>query len=134
MQSCLMLHEQLTHEIIGLAMKVHRTLGPGFLESVYHKALAHELSKADLSFEKEFPLDVMYDGIRVGHFVADLFVEDQVIVELKAVLSLTPSHTAQLVNYLTATGTEIGLLFNFGGTSLEFNRKHRTYKPAQSQS
>jgi len=122
-------HEQLTETIIGCAMKVHRTLGPGFLESVYQNALAHELRKAGQRVECEKPIQVRYDGVVVGDFSADMLVEGVVMVENKAVQALSPAHEVQLVNYLTATSVEIGLLLNFGGEKLEFKRKHRTYRP-----
>lgn len=121
----------LTGKIIGCAMKVHRAFGPGFLESVYENSLTHELRKAGIQFTCQHPIQVTYDGIVVGNFVADMLVEDRLIVENKAVLTLSPIHEAQLVNYLTATGVEVGLLLNFGATSLEYKRKHRTYKPKQ---
>ena len=121
--------QQLTEKIIGCAMKVHSTLGPGFLESVYHKALAHELGKAGLKVQCEKPITVHYDGLDVGDFSADMLVEDRVMLELKANQALAPSHEVQLVNYLTATGIEIGLLLNFGAERLEFKRKTRTYRP-----
>ena len=126
--------EALTHEIIGLAMKIHRKLGPGFLESVYHNALAHELGKAGLEHHSQHHIDVIYDEVRVGQFIADFFIEDRVLVELKAILDLTSTHEAQLVNYLTATHVEIGLLLNFGSSSLQFKRKHRTYRPPKDPS
>jgi len=122
-------HERLTETIIGCAMKVHRALGPGFLESVYQNALAHELRKAGLRGECEKPIRVTYDGVTVGDFSADMLVEDVVLVENKAAQALNPAHEVQLVNYLTATGIEIGLLLNFGAQQLEFKRKHRTYRP-----
>ncbi|MEI7728864.1 MAG: GxxExxY protein [Verrucomicrobiota bacterium] len=121
--------QELTEKIIGCAMKVHSTLGPGFLESVYHKALAHELRKAGLKVECEKPITVYYDGVPVGDFSADMLVEDRVMLELKANQTLVPGNEVQLVNYLTATGTEIGLLLNFGAERLEFKRKSRTYRP-----
>jgi GxxExxY protein len=95
---------ELTERIIGGAMKVHSTLGPGFLESVYQKALAHELRKAGLAVEWEKPIAVTYDGVPVGDFSADLLVEERVMLELKANHTLAPAHEVQLVNYLTATG------------------------------
>jgi GxxExxY protein len=119
---------QLTEKIIGCAMKVHSLLGPGFLESVYAKALAHELRKCGLKVECEKLITVIYDGVIVGEFSADKLVEEKVIVEEKAVQALIPAHEVQLVNYLTATGTEIGLLLNFGAPSLEFRRKSRSYR------
>jgi len=114
-------------------MKVHRTLGPGYLESVYLRAMAHELAKLNLSFALESPLKVSYDGVIVGTYVADIVVEAELIVELKAIQMLTKAHEAQLVNYLTTTGIEVGLLLNFGSQSLEFHRKCRTYRPANSR-
>lgn len=123
--------QQLTETIIGCAMKVHRILGPGFLESVYQKALTHELQKAGLRVECEKPIQVRYDGVVAGDFTADMFVEGVVMVENKAVQALAPAHEVQLVNYLAATGVEIGLLLNFGAERLEFKRKHRTYRPRQ---
>lgn len=95
-------------------MNVHSTLGPGFLESVYGKALAHELDKAGLRVECEKPITVIYDNVSVGLFSADMMVEGKVILELKGSQALTPAPEVQLVNYLTATGIEIGLLLNFG--------------------
>jgi GxxExxY protein len=118
----------LAGKVVGLAMKVHSTLGPGFLESVYHKALAHELGKAGIRFESEKPLNVVYDGVLVGEFASDLLVEDELIVELKAVQSLVAAHEVQTVNYLVATGKDIGLLINFGAERLEFKKKFRLPK------
>ena len=120
----------LTGKIIGAAMKVHRTLGPGFLESVYHQALAHELRTQGVPFESEVKLTVRYDGVIVGDFTADMVVDGRVVVELKAVSALTQAHEVQTVNCLTATGIEVGLLLNFGAASLEFKKKFRTHRPA----
>lgn len=124
-------HENLTQTIIGCAMKVHSALGPGFLESVYQKALAHELRKAGLKVECERAITVHYDGVVVGDFSADLLVEDKIMLELKASRALVSANEVQLVNYLVATGIEIGLLLNFGADKLEFKRKTRTYRPKQ---
>ncbi|HXC34656.1 MAG TPA: GxxExxY protein [Candidatus Acidoferrales bacterium] len=121
--------QQLTEKIIGCAMKVHSVLGPGFLESVYKNALAHELKKAGLTTDIEMPLTVQYDGIVVGEFSADMLIEGRLILELKANQTLVLANEVQLVNYLAATGIEIGLLMNFGGERLEFKRKTRTYRP-----
>src|SRR3954447_15368931 len=90
--------EPLTKLVIGSAMKVHSALGPGFLESVYHNALAHELAKDGMQFESARAITVHYDGIIVGNFIADLVVENRVLLELKACLSLVPAHEVQLVN------------------------------------
>ena len=113
----------LSGTIIGCAMKVHRTLGSGFLESVYQKALLHELRKRGLQVESEKAIQVFYDGELVGDFQADIVVQNEIILELKAVQTLNTAHEVQLVNYLTATGKDVGLLFNFGGRSLEFKKK-----------
>ena len=124
-------HEKLTRKIIGCAMTVHRSLGGGFLESVYQKALAHELRKAEFTVECEAKLQVTYDGLVVGDFSADMIVNHCILIEIKAVQNLIAAHEAQLVNYLTATGIEVGLLLNFGGARLEFKRKTRTYRPRE---
>ena len=120
-------HSDLTDTIIGCAMKVHNTLGTGFLESVYQNALVYELRKAGLSVECEARIQVRYEDIMVGDFFADLLVEHKDLIENKAVQSIAVAHEVQLVNYLTATGIEVGLLLNFGSQRLEFKRKHRTY-------
>ena len=112
-------------QVIGAAMKVHSTLGPGFLESVYQNALIWELRKAGLRSEAEKPISVHYDGQLVGAFTADVLVDDAVIVELKAVQTLTKADEVQLVNYLVATGFDEGLLLNFGAERLEFKKKFR---------
>ena len=121
-------HEKLTQAVIGCAIKVHQVLGPGFLESVYQKALTHELVKAGLRVECEKPIQVLYDGVAVGDFSADMLVEGTVMIENKAIQTLHPAHEVQLVNYLSATGIEVGLLLNFGSERLEFKRKHRTFR------
>jgi GxxExxY protein len=119
----------LAGQVIGLAMRVHSTLGPGFLESVYQNALIHELRKADLAVEAEVRLSVKYDEVVVGDFVADLLIDRVLLVENKAVLSLAVAHEVQLVNYLTATGLDEGLLLNFGAARLEFKKKFRQPLP-----
>jgi GxxExxY protein len=123
----------LAGKVIGLAMKIHSTLGAGFLESVYHQALAHELTKTGIRFESEKPLRVFYDGVLVGDFVADFLIENELIVELKAVQNLTPAHEVQTVNYLIATGKDVGLLIDFGSERLEFKKKFRLPKPSQTK-
>ena len=117
--------------VIGLAMKVHRALGPGFLESVYGNALAIELEEAGISFRREEPLSVQYRDRSVGEFQCDFLVEEDLILELKAVSALNPAHEVQLVNYLSATGIDSGLLLNFGTKSLEYKKKVRCL-PANS--
>jgi GxxExxY protein len=121
----------LAGQIIGLAMKVHRALGPGFLESVYQKALLYELVKAGFKVESDKPIQVRYEGVIVGDFKADLIVNDELIIELKAVSAIIVEHEVQLVNYLTATGKDNGLLINFGGRSLEYKKKFKNPKPTE---
>ena len=113
-------------------MKVHSVLAPGFLESVYSNALLHELTKSNLRIKPQHPIPVIYDSVIVGDFFADLWINECLIVELKAVNSLVTAHEVQLVNYLSATGVEIGLLLNFGATKLQFKRKHRTFRPREA--
>jgi GxxExxY protein len=98
------------------------------LESVYQNALAHELRRQGLHVVCEQRLQVTYDDVIVGEFVADMLVEDLIMIENKAVQTLIPKHEVQLVNYLTATGVDIGLLLNFGTDRLQFKRKYRTYR------
>jgi GxxExxY protein len=126
-------HEQLTGTVIGCAMQVHTILGPGYLESVYQNALAHELRKRGVLVELKKRVLVHYDGVVVGDYEADMLVEDRVLVENKAIRSLTPRDEAQLVNDLTATQLDIGLLLNFGAGRLEFKRKSRTYRAATAR-
>jgi len=114
--------------IIGAAMKVHSTLGPGFLESVYQNALIWELRKNGFKAEAERPITVRYDGEIVGAFAADVLVNDKVIVELKVGLAIAKVHEVQLVNYLVATGLDEGLVLNFGAERLEFKKKFRLPK------
>ena len=106
-------------------MKVHRSLGPGFLESVYLNALAYELRRAGLTVELGQRISVRYENVIVGDFVADLVVNDSLIFELKATTGLGKADEVQLVNYLVATNRDYGLLFNFGSAALQFKRKHR---------
>jgi GxxExxY protein len=119
----------LAGRVIGIAMEVHRTLGPGFVESVYENALLVELTASRLAFESQKALKVIYKNQCVGNFVADIIVDKALIIELKSVQSLLPIHEVQLVNYLTATGIEEGVLLNFGSESLQFKKKFRKPKP-----
>ncbi|QXD16590.1 GxxExxY protein [Rhodocaloribacter litoris] len=109
-----MLHEDITGRIIRAFYQVYNTLGYGFLEKVYEKAMAIELARNGLDVIRQKPIDVYYGEERVGEYFADLVVNDMVIIELKAVDLLHPNHTHQLVNYLKATDIEVGLLLNFG--------------------
>jgi GxxExxY protein len=123
--------DDLTQKIIGCAYKVHNTLGPGFLEKVYENSLRIELEKLGLSVKQREPINVTYEGQVVGKYYADLWVDERVVIELKATQTLVKRHEVQLVNYLAATGIDCGLLLNFG-TSVEVKRKFREYKPRAS--
>ena len=119
-------HEQITKSVIGCAFEVINELGAGFLESVYEKALLLVLRQKGLSAISQHPVRVMFRGECVGEFFADIFVEGKVIVELKAVKAIAPEHQAQIINYLNATGIEVGLLINFGNAKLEYKRFTRS--------
>jgi GxxExxY protein len=114
--------DDLTETIIGCAMKVSNTLGVGFLEKVYENALAVELRKAGLVPEQQKKISVTYDGVIVGDYSADILVNGQVILELKAVKFIDEIHKAQLLNYLKATGLRVGLILNFGTPKLGIKR------------
>jgi GxxExxY protein len=112
----------LSNQIIGAAIKVHKELGPGFLESIYEEALKVELSKNELDFASQMEVQIEYLGVPVGLHRLDLFVQNEVIVELKAVKKLADIHFAQLRSYLKATGMKVGLLLNFSKPTLEVRR------------
>jgi len=116
---------ELTKKIIGCAFKVYNKLGFGFLESVYEKSLLFELQREGLHAKAQEPIKVYYDNMVVGDFVADIIVNNKVLVELKSVIKLNKAHEVQLVNYLTATKIDIGLLINFGEEKVEVKRKVR---------
>lgn len=120
-----MLYEELTAKALESCFEVSKELGAGFLESVYEKALLIALRQKGLEAKAQFPLSVGFRGQTIGEFYADILLEGKIIIELKAVRSLTPEHQAQLINYLKATGIEIGLLVNFGNSRLEYKRLHR---------
>ena len=120
--------EVLIKTVMDCAGNIRRCLGPGYLESVYKNAMIVELKKNGLSYEIEKPISVFYDDVLVGDFKADIVVEGILILELKAVQSLHMAHEIQLVNYLTATGIDDGLLVNFGSEELQFKRKYRIYR------
>jgi len=103
-------------------MRVHRTLGNGFQEAIYQRALAIEMSKQGLEFERELEMPIFYDEEQIGTRRVDFFVENKIMVELKALTQLEKVHLSQAINYLEAYQMEIGLLINFGATSLQFKR------------
>jgi GxxExxY protein len=113
---------QLTERVIGCAFKVSNGLGCGFLEKVYENALAHELRKAGMTVQQQYPIMVRYDGVVVGDYIADLVVEGLVMLELKACRDLDDIHSAQCLNYLQATGFPVCLLLNFGNSKLQIKR------------
>lgn len=119
-----MKHKELTEKIIGCAMQVHRTMGNGFQEVIYQRALALEMTHTGLAFEREKEMPIFYRNEEIGTRRVDFFVEDSIMVELKALTRLEDVHMAQAMNYLEAYKMEIGLLINFGAKSLEFKRVH----------
>ncbi len=118
-------YSDITEKIIGCAYNVYNSLGYGFLESVYEKCMMIELKEANLQVEAQKPITVKYRDFVVGDFVADILVEDKIIVELKSVTQVVTAHEAQLVNYLIATDKPVGLLLNFGPSKVEVKRKVR---------
>ena len=120
--------DQLITEIIECVKRIRRQLGPGFLEKVYKNAMVVELRKLKLNFETEKLIQVLYDGIVVGEYRTDIIVEGKLILELKATQDLSIANEVQLVNYLTSTQIDDGLLINFGADKLQFKRKYRIYR------
>ena len=117
---------KISEKIIGCAIKVHRALGPGLLESAYEACLAHELTKAGLHIRRQVPVPIVYDGIKLdAAYQLDLVVEDKIIVELKSVEMLLPIHEAQLITYLKLTGMKLGLLINFNVALLKNGIKRK---------
>jgi GxxExxY protein len=117
-----MLHEEITSDIINAFYHVYNTLVYGFLEKVYENALAKELAKRGHAIKQQVPIQVLYEGETVGEYFADILVDDKVILELKVAEEIAEAHEAQLINYLKATNTQVGLLLNFGPKA-EFKRK-----------
>ena len=120
--------DQLITEVIECAKRIRRQLGPGFLEKIYKNAMVVELRKLKLNFETEKLIQVLYDGIVVGEYRTDIIVEGRLILELKATQDLSIANEVQLVNYLTSTQIDDGLLINFGSDKLQFKRKYRIYR------
>ena len=121
-------YKNVTETVIGCAYRVYNKMGFGFLESVYEKCLLIELHKAGMDAESQKPITVYYDDEIVGEFVADIIVNDTVILELKSVRRVIKAHEVQLVNYLVATGKPIGLILNFGESKVEVKRKVKDLK------
>ncbi len=115
-------YKEITEKIIGSSMKVHSILGNGFQEVIYQRALEIEMNEAGLRFAREFSMPIFYKGRNIGERRADFFVEEKIMVELKAIIQLEKVHLAQAKNYLEAYNMQVGLLINFGSISLEFKR------------
>jgi GxxExxY protein len=124
-----MKHQEITHKIIGCAMKVHRTLGNGFQEIIYSRALAIEMNKQGLGFQREMSMKIYYEGHDIGTRRVDFFVEDCIMLEIKAIIQLEDVHLAQAMNYCQAYNLPIGLLINFGSKSLDFKRVYNLNHP-----
>ncbi len=127
-----MIEDKQTEEIIGAAMTVHSDLGPGFLESVSRNSLMIELGERNINAQAEMPIPVFYKNRMVGDFIADIIVDENLILELKATKDHHEAHEAQLVNYLKATNTPVGLLLNFGMPSLLVKRKYQNFRPSEN--
>jgi GxxExxY protein len=128
-----MKHEEITHKIIGCAMKVHSSLGNGFQEVIYQRALAIEMESQGLGFQREMEMSIFYNGIDIGRRRVDFFVEGIIMVELKALIRLEEVHLAQAMNYCQAYNLPIGLLINFGAKSLEFKRVYNLTHPENKE-
>jgi GxxExxY protein len=115
-------HQDLTHRIIGCAMKVHNVMGPGYRENIYSRCLAIELDRAGMKYEREIEAQIYYDGILVGKKKVDYIIEGTISLELKAISELTDKELNQALNYLETHHMENGLLINFGASSLQFKR------------
>ena len=124
-----MKYGDITHKIIGCAMKVHSTLGNGFQEVIYQRALAIEMGKHSLAFQREMEMEIFYEGEHIGKRRVDFFVEDLIMVELKALIQLEEVHLAQAMNYCQAYNLPIGLLINFGSKSLQYKRVYNVNHP-----
>ncbi|MCJ7778588.1 MAG: GxxExxY protein [Sedimentisphaerales bacterium] len=117
-----LLYSELTRDIIGAAMEVHKILGAGFAESVYEESLSIEFDLRKIPYERQKPIDIVYKGRFAKQFVCDFMVYDKIIVELKAIKAISDIETAQVLNYLKGTDLNLGLLLNFGASSLEYKR------------
>jgi len=121
--------DDLTYRIIGCAMKVHSVLGPGFQEIIYQRAMAIEMRKQGLSYAQEMSMQIHYDDIQIGTRRVDFFVEDRIMLELKARANLDDNHLNQAMNYCQAYKLPVGLLINFGSKSLEYKRVYNIHHP-----
>lgn len=129
----MLLYQEITEKIIAASMQVHKTLGNGFQEVIYQRAMEIEMPLFGLDFEREKVMSVFYRNQEIGTRRVDFFVEGKIMVELKAIIRLEEVHLAQAMNYLEAYNMEIGLLINFGAKSLEFKRVHNNKLLKQSE-
>ena len=116
------IYRELSYEIIGVAMEVHRELGYGFLEKVYENAMVIILKERNLNVKQQEEIKVNFHGQEIGNYISDLIVEDKIIIELKAATKIKDVHKVQIANYLKATGKKLGIIINFGREKLEFER------------
>ena len=117
-----LLYPELSYKVVGVAMEVHRKLGPGFLEKVYENSMMVVFERDNVPAKQQFPIPVFFDGNNVGNYVADIIVADKIILELKTVDCITNVHVAQVMHYLKATGKRLGIILNFKNNSLEQHR------------
>jgi GxxExxY protein len=117
-----LIHREISGKVVHAFHEVHHHLGPGYMESIYHNALIHELSQMSIPFEKERVIEVFYKGKKVGEHRLDLVVDGKIVIELKAVPNFHAAHEAQPISYLKATGIRLGFLVNFGRDSLQYKR------------
>ncbi len=116
------IYKELSYQIIGIAMEIHKELGYGFLEKVYENAFTVLLNDRNVKFEQQKSIEIYFRKVMIGHYIADLVIEEKIIIELKAVSQILDVHKAQLANYLKATGVRLGIIINFGKETLEFER------------
>lgn len=124
-----LIYKEESYEIIGACMEVHKILGPGYLESVYQEALSIEMHHQAIPHQREYPIQISYKGTPLpSRFIADFLCYDAIILELKAIETVHPAHEAQLLHYLHATGMPLGMLINFGASSLYYRRYAATHR------
>ena len=120
--SAKILYKELSYKIIGLAMQVHREIGPGFLEKVYENAMMVLFRKENIPANNQAPIDVYFESEIVGHYVVDIMVDERIILELKCIQTIANVHRAQVLNYLKATGKQLAIILNFAKKKLEYER------------
>jgi GxxExxY protein len=121
-EAAMIIHKELSYQVVGCAQKVHSALGPGLPEAVYKKALCHELAKASIPFEEEAEFQVLYDGYLCGKFRVDILVDKKIVLELKAADAICDQYEKQALTYLKASGLQLAILMNFGEERLNSKR------------